>query len=64
MNESERPPNRGGRPRVTGEPTERLSTRVPVSTFDALTRIAARRDTSVASVVRQILAFRLTPPKK
>lgn len=47
-----------GRPRVD-EPFERLSTRVPLPTYDRLVKLANQRETSVSHLVRQLLILRL-----
>jgi hypothetical protein len=51
-------PKPRGRPRVE-DPMTRLSTRLPSAEYDRLIRAANQQDTSVASLVRQLLILRL-----
>jgi len=50
-----------GRPRLDDQPLERVSTRVPLDTYDRLTEIAEHRNVSVSMLVRQLLVLRLKP---
>ena len=49
---------RRGRPRVD-EPYERVSTRLPLPTYDRLVEVANERGTSVSLLVRQLLVLQL-----
>ena len=52
------PPRPRGRPRVE-QRLERVSTRLPVPTYNQLVSIANARATSVSKLVRQLLVLRL-----
>ncbi len=61
MSESPKPPTerRGrGRPRVETQ-MEQVATRIPVAYYDRLVQVANKRETSVASLIRQLLIVRL-----
>ncbi len=47
-----------GRPRVE-EPMERIDVRLPVSSYDALIKIALARGESVSSITRSLLITRV-----
>ena len=48
-----------GRPRLAPEVSQLPATTVPVPVHDAVIREAARRDVSVAQVVREAIVFHL-----
>lgn len=50
----QQPPNRGGRPR-SPEPTVPASTRLPVSEYDRLARLALKEDRSLSSLIADLL---------
>ena len=54
----DRPIRQRGRPRVA-ERLEQVGTRLPIAYYDRLVQIANQRDTSVSSLVRQLLILRL-----
>lgn len=57
------PRNRGGRPRVSSEPMERIDVRIPVSDYDRLIKMALARGESVASLTRTLLKLRVSSVK-
>lgn len=52
-------PRRAGRPRISPEPNNAVSTWLPVSTHDKLIELAKQHRTSVSHVLRQIVFLRL-----
>lgn len=56
--DTNRLPRPRGRPKVD-EPSTPLSTRVRNSEYDRLVRLANQRETSVASLVRDLIRLRL-----
>lgn len=56
--EPDEPSRPRGRPRVD-DPMSPVSTRLPSKAYDQLIRVATQQDTSVASLVRQLLILRL-----
>jgi hypothetical protein len=56
------PPGKRGRPRVA-EPGSSVSTWLRQGEHDELIRLAQQHDTTVSSLVRQLLKLRITPTK-
>jgi hypothetical protein len=50
---------RGGRPRVSEEPMERIDIRIPASTYDDIIKLALSRGESVSSITRSLLITRV-----
>ena len=50
---------RGGRPRVSAEPSTPVSTTLPVSEYDRLFQLAKSRRTTLAETLRHLIRVRL-----